>query len=64
MNEGGSRKTILLFFFLFLHMEDTGEERRGEKEEVRHVRKSRGEDSRQTEDGRSESGGGAGETIV
>ena len=31
MNEGGSRKTILLFFFLFLHMEVTGEERRGEE---------------------------------
>ena len=34
MNEGGSRKTIFLFFFLFLHMEVTGvtgEERRGEE---------------------------------
>ena len=51
MNEGGSRKTILLFFFLFLHMEVTGERRVGK--EVRHVpRKSRGEAER-TADRRS-----------
>ena len=67
--KGGSRKTILLFFFLFLHMEVTGEE----EVRVRHVplppRKRGGEAGegertadRQTD--KQKESGGAGKTTV